>query len=172
MGVISQSKSYKGKKSILLNKKRTIVNQICNYLKKHGLITNRNTIPKEKDLVKFFFEQIGYNTPDTYIQTWDYLFELYEDNNFHILKAHIDRPDIPPSTWKELRHKVFEKWGKACLKCNSQDNISVDHIKPYSLYPELIIDLDNLQPLCRSCNSSKGNRNSEDYRNPQRNSSI
>jgi hypothetical protein len=170
MGVISQSNSYKGtrnKKSVLLNKKRTIINQICTYLKYHHLIENRNTIAKEKDLINFFFSQIGHDIPTTYNNTWEYLFELYEDNNFHILKAHIDRPDIPPSTWKELRRKVFETWGKQCLKCNSKENIAVDHIKPYSLYPELIIEFNNLQPLCRSCNSIKGNRNCDDYRNPR-----
>ena len=50
--------------------------------------------------------------------------------------------------------KVFEKYGEFCQICGSEDNLTIDHIVPISKGGTS--DLDNLQPLCKSCNSSKG----------------
>jgi hypothetical protein len=36
--------------------------------------------------------------------------------------------------------------------------LHVDHVKPRSKYPELALDLDNLQILCAACNTRKGDR--------------
>lgn len=49
------------------------------------------------------------------------------------------------------------------MKCDSDTNIEIDHIKPVSRYPELEFALDNVQFLCRSCNASKGNRHEMGY---------
>lgn len=54
----------------------------------------------------------------------------------------------------KLRREVFEKCGYFCLKCGSEENLSIDHIYPESLCGETVID--NLQVLCRRCNSKKG----------------
>lgn len=51
--------------------------------------------------------------------------------------------------------ELFEKHPK-CLRCASEENLSVDHIKPMSIGGSNT--LDNLQVLCRSCNSAKGQR--------------
>jgi len=66
--------------------------------------------------------------------------------------------------WISLRYQVIEKYGKVCMRCNSTCCIAVDHIKPRSLFPELSLDFDNMQVLCRSCNSKKSNRDTTDYR--------
>ena len=65
---------------------------------------------------------------------------------------------VPTYTKKPISHgvrmQVFERDGFKCLKCGMQKNLTVDHI-----YPEILggsDDLENLQTLCRSCNSSKG----------------
>lgn len=166
MSVI-KTKTYKGcayKKSLILNKKRAIINQIVNYLKSQNVIVNRNTIPKERDLIKRFYSEIGHEMIDNRVDCWDYLFTLYESSEFDILKSHVNRPDIPINIWRQLRLKVFEKWGNICLSCGSVENIAIDHIKPYSLYPELALEFNNLQPLCRSCNSKKSNKNQQDFR--------
>ncbi len=42
-----------------------------------------------------------------------------------------------------------------CARCGSSDHIEIDHIVPVSKGGSNGID--NLQPLCRSCNASKGN---------------
>ena len=65
--------------------------------------------------------------------------------------------------------KLLAKYGKACLKCGSKKDITKDHVIP-------LIDggrhhVSNLQPLCRSCNSSKG-RNTIDYRPDHQNPTV
>jgi len=62
------------------------------------------------------------------------------------------------SEWISL---LAEYDGK-CARCGSSDNVTKDHVVPLSLGGGNGID--NIQPLCRACNSSKGNRSSEDYR--------
>jgi hypothetical protein len=63
---------------------------------------------------------------------------------------------------KEVREYVFNKYGKICLCCGSTENISLDHIVPVSKNGKN--KLNNLQPLCVSCNSSKSTE-IIDYRN-------
>jgi len=65
----------------------------------------------------------------------------------------------------EVRNIIFELYGKLCLRCGSLNNISIDHIVPVSVGGLNIID--NLQPLCKKCNSSKGKK-TKDYRNGTR----
>lgn len=54
----------------------------------------------------------------------------------------------------ELRWAVFRRDGYACLHCGSESNLSVDHIFPVSRGGGN--EPDNLQTLCRTCNSRKG----------------
>lgn len=62
------------------------------------------------------------------------------------------RPKIPEA----IRLFVYERDGWACLHCGATANLSLDHIYPWSLGgPD---EIDNLQTLCRSCNSKKGAR--------------
>jgi 5-methylcytosine-specific restriction endonuclease McrA len=39
-----------------------------------------------------------------------------------------------------------------------QRDITVDHAKPRSKFPELAMSIDNLLLACRKCNSSKGGK--------------
>ncbi len=69
--------------------------------------------------------------------------------------------------WNLIRKQVIREKGWICSKCgesikNSYD-VTVDHIRPRSKYPELALDKQNLCVLCRSCNASKGDRDSEIY---------
>lgn len=67
--------------------------------------------------------------------------------------------------WQELRYKVFKKYGKICMCCNSSDGrMHVDHIKPRSKYPELALNMSNLQVLCEACNLGKSNKDETDWR--------
>lgn len=56
----------------------------------------------------------------------------------------------------DLRIAVYERDNYTCLHCGSVENLSLDHIHPYSRGGE--DTLENLQTLCRSCNSKKGAR--------------
>ncbi len=61
--------------------------------------------------------------------------------------------------WKIDRIWWFEKldrlWWK-CQICWTTEKITIDHIIPLSKW--WMNTIDNLQPLCQSCNSRKGNR--------------
>lgn len=62
------------------------------------------------------------------------------------------RPYIPVS----LRRAVYDRDGNACLHCGAREALSLDHIHPWSMGGK--DTLENLQTLCRSCNSRKGAR--------------
>jgi 5-methylcytosine-specific restriction endonuclease McrA len=63
--------------------------------------------------------------------------------------------------WKELRLKALSVYGMSCFKCGRENSkrfpINVDHIKPRKFFPELSLEITNLQPLCGPCNKNKGN---------------
>lgn len=61
-----------------------------------------------------------------------------------------------------LLKEKFAKLGNKCIICGNKD-ITIDHIIPVSKGGTN--DIDNLQPLCKSCNSSKGNKTMEDFLN-------
>lgn len=55
-----------------------------------------------------------------------------------------------------LRDHVFERDGHACVSCGSDEDLTLDHIYPWSLGGK--DNEGNLRVLCRSCNASKGAR--------------
>ncbi|MFW6184033.1 MAG: HNH endonuclease [Chloroflexota bacterium] len=57
--------------------------------------------------------------------------------------------------------ELCEMYGNCCLACGSTEDLTADHVVPLSCGGSNSID--NIQPLCRSCNSSKGT-NTTDYR--------
>lgn len=63
--------------------------------------------------------------------------------------------DLPRAEWEALRVECFERDDWACAYCGHDDDLQADHIKPISEWPELALDLDNLQTLCGPCNRKK-----------------
>lgn len=58
---------------------------------------------------------------------------------------------------------VLDRYGRCCVACGSQPaSLAIDCVKPQVFGGSLTVD--NVQPLCRSCNSRKGQR-TIDYRN-------
>ncbi len=51
---------------------------------------------------------------------------------------------------------LLQRLGRRCLRCDAEDDITKDHIVPLSRGGTN--DIENLQPLCRSCNSWKNDR--------------
>lgn len=66
---------------------------------------------------------------------------------------------VLPTNYEEI---IYATYGEICLKCDCIENITIDHVIPLSKGGLHCIF--NMQPLCRSCNSSKGNRSHADYR--------
>ena len=55
-----------------------------------------------------------------------------------------------------IKKQVFERDAYRCKHCGAHIDLCADHIKPESWGGETT--LENLQTLCRSCNSKKNNR--------------
>ena len=72
--------------------------------------------------------------------------------------------------WKDIRYQAIKKHGRRCMNCVQSPNkenkvvLHVDHIKPVRKYPELALNIDNLQVLCNDCNQGKGYWDETDFR--------
>lgn len=69
------------------------------------------------------------------------------------------RTSIP---YKEWRISVFQRDNYTCKICTKKGGkLNADHIKPFSLYPELRLDINNGRTLCIDCHKNTptyGNR--------------
>lgn len=65
--------------------------------------------------------------------------------------------DYSKKEWENL----CAYFGNICIACYESKKLTIDHVIPLSLGGTNTID--NLQPLCKSCNSSKGKK-TLDYR--------
>lgn len=70
--------------------------------------------------------------------------------------------------WRKLRMEALKKYGPKCQCCGATPAtgavMNVDHIKPRKLFPDLALDINNLQILCHECNHGKGNWDQTDWR--------
>jgi len=53
--------------------------------------------------------------------------------------------------WRERRRLVLARDNYECVKCGSDIDLHIHHIKPVNEFPELVNDLDNLKTLCAKC---------------------
>ena len=66
-----------------------------------------------------------------------------------------DSGTTPGSAPEALRKEILERDGR-CIECGSSEDLTLDHIVPRSLGGSH--EEENLQTLCRRCNSAKNNR--------------
>lgn len=103
-----------------------------------------------------------------------------QDNKEHHHRESLRWRRENPEAWREIeRRKQYKRkgggvlpngafgilvsmYGALCGRCKSETDLTVDHVVPISLGGKS--NIENLQILCRSCNSSKSNRSSADYR--------
>lgn len=53
--------------------------------------------------------------------------------------------------YKEWRLKILKRDGHACVKCGSNQELHVDHVKSFALFPELRFEISNGRVLCKNC---------------------
>ena len=53
--------------------------------------------------------------------------------------------------YKLWRKSVFERDNYICIWCGKNGGVEADHIKPFSLFPELRFAIDNGRTLCKEC---------------------
>lgn len=72
--------------------------------------------------------------------------------------------------WKATRMMALKKYKPVCMCCGDSPKsgavLNVDHIKPRRIFPQLALDVDNLQILCSVCNAGKGSWDMTDWRSP------
>lgn len=75
--------------------------------------------------------------------------------------------------WQELRYEALRRNGRVCVLCKAMNiELHVDHIRPRSKYPDLELDISNLQVLCRPCNLGKSNKDETDWREVNKNTYV
>lgn len=73
------------------------------------------------------------------------------------LRMHINGGSHTPAEWRAL----LIRFNHRCAACGRKRNVAKDHIIPVAHGGSS--NIDNIQPLCRSCNSKKGTDHT-DYR--------
>jgi 5-methylcytosine-specific restriction endonuclease McrA len=70
--------------------------------------------------------------------------------------------------WRLVRYQALKRSAGTCECCGSRPAperpLHVDHIRPRSRFPDLALDLSNLQVLCADCNIGKGAWDQTDWR--------
>jgi hypothetical protein len=79
-----------------------------------------------------------------------------DGNNYSQILWGTARDDYRRKIPDDVRRRVMERDESRCTECGGTDDLSLDHVYPWSLGgPDTE---DNLRVLCRSCNSRKGAR--------------
>lgn len=73
--------------------------------------------------------------------------------------------------WQYIRYRVLERDNYECQECKRQGRVftdfhkpdkhkrlDIDHIKSLARYPELALEMQNLETLCVKCHNKKENR--------------
>lgn len=111
---------------------------------------NKETILESRDKKSHLKNQKRY-----YRKNKGYYRELHRNRRARIKGSN---GDVSESDWIEL----CERYGHICLACGQEKPLTQDHVIPLSQGGAH--DISNIQPLCRECNSSKGNRVIIDFR--------
>jgi hypothetical protein len=64
------------------------------------------------------------------------------------------KTDMGRKNYRVWRIAVFERDNYMCILCGSTDKLNADHLKPYSLFPELRYAIDNGRTLCEGCHKT------------------
>lgn len=110
---------------------------------KNKIIGNCETCKKEilshKSRIKKFCSQKCYNRAG--------------ENNSNYIDGRTpeNRKQRNSKRYKEWRMSVFKRDGYKCVWCGAMGELNADHIKPFSKFPELRLDINNGRTLCVPC---------------------
>jgi len=78
-----------------------------------------------------------------------------------------DNPNWAGGSKYYVKQKALERDEYKCQKCGFKDIqiMCVDHILPKSIYPELALDINNLQTLCPNCHARKTLNDRKNFNN-------
>lgn len=127
---VERSRAYKERNPQYVERHKQLQKERKDWLKPEARVKNRIATAKYK------------KTPKGRWQSKTYKYRLRNNQSGKI--------DI-----KQWEQKLIECEGR-CMNCGTKENITIDHIITLSKGGTNLID--NLQPLCRSCNCSKGNK--------------
>lgn len=102
-----------------------------------------------------------YTSGEAYIQIINFTKHQdphYKEKSSEIpaMDGHVDSGKTAGGVSEVVRQEIFDRDGRKCLECGSADDLSLDHKIPRSKGGSH--DKENLQTLCRRCNSAKNNR--------------
>lgn len=123
---------------------------------------NQNTYNRLLDIVSELIRRKEIDEREA--KFYHYLFKHHYNNYYKIKNLEAEEPRKIAQAFigkKKIRIFIFKRDKYKCLKCNSKENLSIDHIQAINKGGENKIS--NLQTLCRSCNSAKSD-NYKDYR--------
>lgn len=67
-------------------------------------------------------------------------------------KIKVQRGTIP----EMVRNYILKRDGYQCMRCGSNEELAIDHIRPFSENGKT--EIENLQTLCRKCNMEKAGK--------------
>ena len=135
-----------------------------NALKEGGLTKNRKEYDKEYRRKHYQYKERKKRSPEeirekkrNHDREWNKNHRAYR--NYLDMIRRMRLRNIEGSFTLEQWEDLKKKFNYTCPMCNKQEPeiiLSIDHIIPISRGGDNYIM--NIQPLCRSCNSSKGNK--------------
>lgn len=143
--------------------------RMITFLKAHSVVFNATG--KERDLRTACAAILAIDLPQQRAKARDVLSAALptEPTVTSAVRVAPRRRDFYESeAWRRLRYQVLLKNNGHCECCGASSasgaQLHVDHVKPRSKFPELELDITNLQVLCRDCNLGKGAWDETDWR--------
>lgn len=118
---------------------------------------------------------------DAMIFIWGYCYKIDDFANVIKISRHnvtklpysvnpLDNNFLHSGEWRNLKYKFRKMHDNKCMCCGQKPSqftsifTCVDHIKCRKQYPNLALDITNLQILCNECNHGKGNTDDTNFK--------
>ncbi len=109
----------------------------------------------KEELEKMSQRQIGVKRKPLSLEHREKLRVAFSGKNTHLWKGGVTEKNKLIRTsfrYRMWRISVFERDNYTCQECGKRGvNLNADHVKPFSLFPELRFELSNGRTLCVEC---------------------